>query len=257
MRDYEKLRPRQSYEERHDVNEYQQVVGSLMYAMVHTRPDLAFALGKLSQYMQDPSESHWTYLKALLRYVRSSVGLQLRFGPRTNSTESSYDRTKSKLTVYTDADWAGQKSDRKSTSGGVAMLYSGPIYWISKVQRSVATSSTESEYIAQSTNAKASQWLAQILQDMKCPELIGKIVRMLADNQGAIALAKNPHLHDRSRHIDIKYHHVRNLVESRKLKIKYIPTAEMTADGFTKPLDRTKFDMFKDHLGMDTRPEDV
>ena len=80
---------------------------------------------------------------------------------------------------------------------------------------------------------------------------------MLADNQGAIALAKNPHLHDRSRHIDIKYHHVRNLVESRKLKIKYIPTAEMTADGFTKPLDRTKFDMFKDHLGMDTRPEDV
>jgi Reverse transcriptase (RNA-dependent DNA polymerase) len=257
MRDYEKLRPRQLYEERHDVNEYQQVVGSLMYAMVHTRPDLAFALGKLSQYMQDPSESHWTYLKALLRYVRSSVGLQLRFGPRTNSTESSYDRTKSKLTVYTDADWAGQKSDRKSTSGGVAMLYSGPIYWISKVQRSVATSSTESEYIAQSTNAKASQWLAQILQDMKCPELIGKIVRMLADNQGAIALAKNPHLHDRSRHIDIKYHHVRNLVESRKLKIKYIPTAEMTADGFTKPLDRTKFDMFKDHLGMDTRPEDV
>jgi hypothetical protein len=247
MRDYEKLRPRQSYEERHDANEYQQVVGSLMYAMVHTRPDLAFALGKLSQYMQDPSESHWTYLKALMRYVRSSIDLRLYYGPRT----------KSKLTVYTDADWAGQKSDRKSTSGGVAMLYSGPVYWISKVQRSVATSSTESEYIAQSTNAKAAQWLAQILQDMECPELIGKIVRMLADNQGAIALAKNPHLHERSRHIDIKYHHVRSLVESSKLKIKYIPTAEMTADGFTKPLDRTKFDMFKDRLGMVTKPEGV
>ena len=197
--------------------------------------------------MQDPSEAHWTYLKALMRYVRSSIDLQLYYGPRT----------KSKLTVYTDADWAGQKSDRKSTSGGVAMLYSGPVYWISKVQRSVATSSTESEYIAQSTNAKAAQWLAQILRDMECPELIGKTVRMLADNQGAIALAKNPYLHDRSRHIDIQYHHVRNLVETKKLKIKYIPIADMTADGFTKPLNYTKFNMFKDHLGIVTKLESV
>jgi hypothetical protein len=101
------------------------------------------------------------------------------------------------------------------------------------------------------------QWLTQILQDMKCLELIGKTVRMLADNQGAIALAKNPQLHNWLRHIDIKYYHVRNLVESRRLKIKYIPTIGMTVDRFTKPLDRTKFDIFKDHLGMDTRPESV
>jgi hypothetical protein len=99
------------------------VVGSLMYAMVHTRLDIVFTLGKLSQYMQDLSERHWTYLKALMRYVRSSLILRLRFGPGKDMD----------LVVYTNANWAGQKSDRKSTSGGVAMLYRGPVYWLSKV----------------------------------------------------------------------------------------------------------------------------
>ena len=243
IRDYENLKPTQPHEERHDPNEYQQVVGSLMYAMVHTRPDIAFALGKLSQHMQDPSEAHWIYLKALMRYVRSSLDLRLRFGQTKNPG----------LVVYTDADWAGQKSDRKSTSGGVAMLYGGPICWLSKVQRSVATSSTESEYIAQSTNAKTTQWLAQILKDIGHPELIAnnsKTVQMRGDNQGAIALAKNPHLHERSRHIDISYHYIRDLVQKGMVKIDYIPTAEMIADGFTKPLERTAFDKFKDQLGM-------
>jgi hypothetical protein len=243
IRDYKNLRPAQPHEERHDPNEYQQVVGSLMYAMVHTRPDIAFALGKLSQHMQDPSEAHWTYLKALMRYIRSSLDLRLRFGRTENAS----------LVVYTDADWAGQKSDRKSTSGGVAMLYGGPICWLSKVQRSVATSSTESEYIAQATNAKTTQWLAQVLKDMGNPELIatdGKTVRMRADNQGAIALTKNPHLHERSRHIDISYHYVRDLVQKGRVEINYIPTANMIADGFTKPLERTAFDKFKGQLGM-------
>jgi hypothetical protein len=104
MRDYDNLIPTQPEEERHDANEYQQVVRSLMYAMVYTRPDIAFALGKLSQHMQNPSEKNWTYLKALMRYVRSSLCLRLGFGRGTNLD----------LTVYTDADWAGQKSDRKS-----------------------------------------------------------------------------------------------------------------------------------------------
>jgi hypothetical protein len=156
------------------------------------------------------------------------------------------------LAVYTDADWAGQRSDRKSTSGGVAMLYGGPVCWLSKLQRLVAMSSTESEYVAMAINAKTTQWLRQILRDIGNPELIGhnEVVRMLADNQGAIALAKNPHLHERSRHIDIKYHYVRDLVEKGKVEIEFIPTTRMVADGFTKPLERTKFNMFQDQLGI-------
>jgi hypothetical protein len=117
----------------------------------------------------------------------------------------------------------------------------------------VATSSTESEYIAQLANTKTTQWLAQILRDIGCLKSIGedsKTVQILADNQGAIALAKNPHLHERSLHIDICYYHVRDLVQQGRVKIKYIPIAEIVADGFTKLLERTAFDKFKDQLGM-------
>jgi hypothetical protein len=241
MREYKKLRPIQPDEERHDTTEYQQVIGKLMYAMVHTRPDIAFALGKLSQHMQNPSEQHWTYLKGLMRYLRSTIDLKLYYGPKGHT----------KLSLYTDADWAGQKNDRKSTTGGVAIFYGGPINWLSRTQRVVATSSTESEYIAQAVNAKTTQWLVQVLRDLNCSEFIGsKGVRMLADNQGAIALTKNPYLHERSRHIDIKYHYVRDLVEQGKLRIKYIPTTKMVADGFTKPLERTAFNRFIVQLGM-------
>jgi hypothetical protein len=241
MREYDKLRPIQPNEEQHNTTEYQQVVGKLMYAMVHTRPDIAFALGKLSQHMQNPSEQHWTYLKGLIRYLRSTINLKLYYGPKGSA----------KLSVYSDADWAGQKSDRKSTTGGVAMFYGGPINWLSRTQRTVATSSTESEYIAQAVNAKTTQWLAQVLQDLKCSEFIGsKAVQMLGDNQGAIALTKNPYLHERSRHIDIKYHYIRDLVQQGKLRIEYIPTSKMVADGFTKPLERMAFNRFKAQLGM-------
>ena len=119
------------------------------------------------------------------------------------------------------------------------MLYGGSTCWLSKLQRSVATSSTKSKYIAQATNAKTTQQLAQVLKDIGCLELIGadsKTVQMRADNQGAIALTKNPHLHEESRHIDVSYHYVRDLVQKGRVMIDYIPTANMIANGFTKPL---------------------
>jgi hypothetical protein len=93
------------------------VIGKLMYAIVHTRPNIAFTLGKLSQHMQNPSEQHWTYLKGLMRYLWSTIDLKLYYGPKGHT----------KLSLYTDADWAGQKNDRKSTTGGVAIFYRGLI----------------------------------------------------------------------------------------------------------------------------------
>ena len=108
-----------------------------MYAMVHTRPDIVFALGKLSQHMQNPSEQHWTYLKGLMRYLRSTINLKLYYGLKGSA----------KLSIYINADWAGQKSDRKSTIGGVTIFYRGPINWLSRIQQVVVISSTKSEYI--------------------------------------------------------------------------------------------------------------
>lgn len=242
--DYTSFRPAADDDTRIDVTEYQAGIGSLMFAMVLTRPDIAFVLGKLAQYMSDPAEHHGHALKNLFRYLNSTITQKLRYGP---------GGVHKNFTVYSDADWAGDKVDRKSVSGSVAMFYGGPISWSSKKQRSVATSSCESEYLALSTCAKQGQWIAQVFRDMGRSNYIGKDtnkIQMLGDNQGAIALVKNPHLHERSKHIDICYHFVRDLAEQGKLEVTYIPTFDMVADGMTKPLQRVAFEKFKGQLGV-------
>jgi hypothetical protein len=243
---YEHLRPATSDDERINVTEYQQAIGSLMYAMVFTRPDIAFILGKLSQFMSDPAKHHGYALKTLLRYLKSTIKIRIRYGPGGAHKH---------FVLYSDADWANDKADRKSISGSVAMFYGGPISWSSKKQRSVATSSCESEYIALSTCVKQGQWIAQIFRDLNLPKYIGKdprLVQMLGDNQGAIALTENAHLNDRSKHIDICYHFIRDLAEKEHLRVDYIPTADMVADGMTKPLARVAFEKFKAQLGLVT-----
>ncbi|KAI0999419.1 hypothetical protein K3495_g8778 [Podosphaera aphanis] len=116
-----------------------------MYAVIFTRPDIAFVLGKLSQFMSDPAEHHGQASKNLFRYLKSTADQKIRYGP---------GETHKQFVVYSDADWAGDKVDRKSISGSIAMFYGGPILWSSKKQRSVATSSCESEYIALASCAK-------------------------------------------------------------------------------------------------------
>jgi hypothetical protein len=243
--DYSQLRPATDKDELIDIHEYQQIIGSLMHAMVYTRPDIAFILGRLAQYMTKPAKHHGHAVKNLMRYLRSTIKQKLRFGPGGVHADS--------VVVYTDADWASDKVDRKSISGGVAIFYNGPISWASKKQNSVATSSAESEYIAMAMFVKQGRWIAQVFKDLGMPEYIadnGDTVQMLGDNQGALALAKNPHLHERSKHIDICYHFIRDLTEKAKINVKYIPTGEMAADGMTKPLQRVAFERFKEMLGV-------
>jgi hypothetical protein len=241
MNGYESLRPANDTDERTNTKAYQKTIGSLMYAMVHTRPDIAFALGKLSQYMSDPAQHHAHALKALLRYVRATVNRAIKFGAGGD------------VAIYSDADWAGDKSDRKSTTGSVCMHYGGAISWASKKQTSVATSSTESEYMALSVSAKQSQWISQVLHDMGYARCLGdnpSKVNIMGDNQGSIALTKNAHLHDRSKHIDICYHYTRDLAQRNRILVKYVPTADMIADGLTKPLAKFGFERFVKMLGM-------
>ncbi|KAI1005005.1 hypothetical protein K3495_g3211 [Podosphaera aphanis] len=142
--DHEMLRPAKEEDIRIDITEYRQAIGSLMYAMIFTQPDIAFVLGKLSQYMSDPARHYSSSLKNLMRYLKSTATQKLRYGPGGANT----------FKIYSDADWASDRTDRKSISGGVAMFYGGPISWSSKKQRSVSTSSCESEFIALSTSAK-------------------------------------------------------------------------------------------------------
>ena len=242
--DYDSFRPATADDTRTDASEYQQAIGNLMYGMVFTRPDIAFAVGKLCQYMSDPAEFHAHALKALMRYIKSTVKQRLTYQP--GGAHSTFS-------VFSDADWASDKVDRKSVSGSIAMFYGGPISWSSKKQRSVATSSCESEYMALALCTKQGQWIAQIFRDLGMPKYIGpntRMVQMFGDNQGAIALTKNAHLHERSKHIDIAYHFIRDLAEKGQLKVDFVPTQEMVADGMTKPLERVAFERFKEQLGI-------
>jgi hypothetical protein len=244
--DYEALRPATSSDPRIDVTEYQQVIGCVLFAMIFTRPDIAFVTGKLSQFMSDPAKHHGHAAKNLMRYLKSTVKNRLRFSP---------GGARDYLAVYSDADWASDKADRKSVSGSVVMFGNGPISWSSKKQKSVSTSSCESEYVALASCTKQGQWVAQVLRDLDRGTYIGKdtnTVQMFSDNQGAIALTKNPHLHERSKHIDICYHYVRDLAEKERLQVNFISTNDMVADGMTKPLQRVKFERFKDLMGMVT-----
>lgn len=221
--------------------------------MINSRPDIAFHIRQLSQQLRDPTVRHEQAIKELGRYLRTTIKQKVRYGP---SSDGQNDQLRifdpDMLSLYSDSDWANMKG-RKSISGYVAMLFNGPVSYGSRKQRSVSTSSCEAEYIGMSTCCKQGQWIAQVLRDMGFPEYIGEdpnTVEMRADNQGAIALVKNPHLHERSKHIDISYHHIRDLEELKKIKVTFVPTAEMVADGFTKPLERVQFERFKDMLGL-------
>ena len=181
MAGYDNLRPAATNDKRIDATWYRERIGSLMYAMVYTRPDIAFALGRLSQFMQDPAEHHAQALKHLMRYLRSTISLRISFGPI------------GKLVVYSDADWASDKTDRKSITASVGMIGGGPVFWASKKQTAVATATTEAEYVAMSYTAKQGQWVAQILRDLGFGGYVAKnhqTVDTRGDNQGAIALAK-------------------------------------------------------------------
>lgn len=193
--------------------------------------------------MKDPADHHFAALKKLLRYLRSTISFRLRFGP---SGESS-------LVDYSDADWASDKNDRKSITGAVGILCGGAIFWLSRKQKSVATSTAEAEYTDMAVTAKQGQWIAQVLRDMGYPQYIAKnaiTVQTKGDNQGAIYLVKNPILSERSKHIDISYHYVRDLAEKKKIVVEYVPTNEMVADGLTKPLPRICFKRFVKELGL-------
>lgn len=240
---YSSLVPASDNDERIDPTEYSMIIGSLMFAMVYTRADIAFALGRLSQFTKEPTKRHGHALKKLMRYLRFTVDYRLRFSPGENV----------KLVVYSDAEWATDKLDRKSISGGVGMLCGAAVFWLSRKQKSVTTSTAEAEYASASTIAKLGQWMAQILRDMGYPEYVasnGITVDTRGDNQGAIALIKNPHPDERSKHIDICYHHIRDLHEKNRISTKYVPSQDMVADGLTKPLSKGPFEKFVKLMGI-------
>jgi hypothetical protein len=215
---------------------YAEAIGSILWPVMISRPDAAFSVSVLSQFIQNPGRIHWEALQRVIVYLNSTKDLWLTFGGRTTSLEG-----------YCDADWAGQK-DRHSISGYSFHLGQGAVTWSSKKQYIIALSSTEAEYIAQTHAAKEALWLRTFWAEMQNAEPTTMTIN--CNNQGAIALSKDNKFHARTKHIDIRYHFIREAVEDGKLAVVYIPTEDNAADIFTKALPKTKFRQFVELLGL-------
>lgn len=212
-----------------------QLIGSLMYAMLGTRPDLCYALSYLSRFQCCATESLWKALKRILRYIKGTIGLKLIYRKGVNVP----------LEGYTDADWAGDQGDRKSTSGYIMKVFGNIVSWSCNKQQCISLSSTESEYVALGKGIAEGCWIRNLLGEIgvDCKSFIIKI-----DNQSAIHVAKNPECHKRLKHIDIKYHFVRQKVENKIVCLEYVPSGDQLADICTKGLSKVTFAKLREML---------
>ena len=218
---------------------YRSAVGSLMYAMKGTRPDIAAAFGYVSKFLENPQWCHWVAVKRILKYLQGTIHYGLVYGQSKQEFE---------FEAFSDSDWAADKIDRRSISGNIFKLYGAPISWLSKKQQTVALSSTEAEYMAASLATQELIWLRNLLQDLSYPQ--DAPTTLYLDNQGSISLSKDATDHARTKHIDIRHHFIREKVVDGSIKIKYIETSKNEADLLTKGLPRPRFEELRTKIGV-------
>jgi hypothetical protein len=219
---------------------YQQAVGCLLYLALGTRPDIAFAVGMLSRFTSCPRTRHAQALNRVLRYLNGTRHAGIRY-------KAGKVNEKPALFGYSDADHGGtiHKEGRRSTGGYIFLLTDRPISWQSKRQTVVSTSTLEAEYIGQYNAAREVVWIRLFLEELGLRDLIANLLNIVADNNGANKLSKDPAYHSRAKHIDVKYHWQCQEIERKTIKITYVPSHLNGADGLTKPSDPGPFYTFK------------
>ncbi|KAJ9555126.1 hypothetical protein OSB04_009740 [Centaurea solstitialis] len=220
---------------------YASAIGSIMYAMLCTRPDVAYSVSVTNRYQQNPGEPHWVAVKNILKYLRRTKEMFLVFG----GTEDEIS-----VTGYSDASFQTDRDDFRSQSGYVFTLNGGAISWKSSKQDTIADSTTEAEYIAASDAAKEAVWLRNFLSDLRVVASISRPIDIFCDNSGAVAQAKEPRKHHKSRHVLRKYHLIREIIGRGDVRICKIPTEDNVADPLTKPLARVKHEAHANSIGM-------
>ncbi|KAL3720851.1 hypothetical protein ACJRO7_005629 [Eucalyptus globulus] len=203
-----------------------------------TRPDIMHAVSLISRYMEHPTELHLQAAKRIFRYLQGTKN----FGLFYKKGE------KSDLFGFTDSDYAGDVDDRRSTSGYVFMLGSGAVSWSSKKQSIVTLSTTEAEFVAATSCACQAIWLRKILEELQFKQQKATII--YCDNSSAIKLSKNPVLHGRSKHIDVKYHFLRDLTKDEVVELVFCRSEDQVADIFTKLLKLSMFQKLRKLLGV-------
>lgn len=231
---------------------FQSIVGSIMYAAMGTRPDLAFAASTLSRFLTNPLSMHLTAAKQVIRYVKGTVNLSLFYSSDTAHSD--------KISGYTDSDWAGSLKDRKSVSGHIFFSGDAPVSWQSKKQSVVALSTLEAEFVAASNATREALWVGKLVTEitnrtsLKLPPKSSEPIKILCDNQGALKLIHTGVAKAQTRHIDVKFHH--SIDEERKgnVHFDYVKTAENTADLLTKGLAGPAHHAMLERCGLRTRP---
>lgn len=215
---------------------YQKLVGKLIYLTI-TRPDITFAVSLVSQHMHAPTIQHLGMIKRILRYLKGTIGrgIVMTHNGHTN------------IMGYTDSDWAGNALDRRSTTGYCMFVGGNLVSWKSKKQHVVARSSAEAEYRAMASAACELVWLNSLLIDLGCPSSIP--MNLFCDNQAAMHIASNPVFHERTKHIEVDCHYIRQQVQSKLINTQYVRSNDQLADVFTKVLTTTQFHRLLSKLG--------
>jgi hypothetical protein len=201
-------------------------------------PDICFVVNTLSRYLVETGRVHLVATKHVMRYLKGT----LEYGLYYNGDHGF------RLFGYTDSDWDGSVSDRKSTSKCCFSLGSAMTSWQSRKQSSVALNTTEVEDIAACSASCEAIWLQKLLTGLFDLEMEATVI--LCDNQSCIKMTENYVFHDKSKHIEIRYHYIRDMVQRRAIKLQYVGTDEQVADVLTKPLSRVKFKHFRNKLGV-------
>ena len=215
---------------------YALAIRSLTYAMTCTRPDISQAVGVVSRYMSNPGKPHWEAVKWILRYLRGTTEKCLTFR-----------REELKLEGYVDSDFTGEVDHRRSTTGYVFTMAGTAISWMSQLQKIVTISTTEAEYVAVTESSKELIWLQGLLAELGFDQVMNVLH---SDSQSAIHLAKNSAFHSRTKHIDIRYHFIRSLIEEDVLKLVKIAGSKNPADMLTKPVTTEKLELCAASVGF-------
>nr|GEU39688.1 retrovirus-related Pol polyprotein from transposon TNT 1-94 [Tanacetum cinerariifolium] len=215
---------------------YASTMGSLMFAMICTRPDIAHAVGVVSRYMAKPGREHWEAVKRIFRYIKGTSDVALCFGD-----------TDLIVTRYVNYDYAGDLDGSKSTTGYVFTLSGGTVSWVSKLQSVVTMSTTEAEYVTTAQANKEAVWLKMLLEELEYKQ---EKITLFCDNQSALYLARNPTFHKKTKHIRVQYHFVREKLEEGIMDMQKIHTYYNVADYLTKAINCDKFIWCRSSCGL-------
>ena len=217
---------------------YQQIIGMLIYATIGTRPDIAFAATRLSRFNNNPMEEHIKYTKYVLRYLKGTKELKIKYDGASNAG----------LIGYSDSDWGENRDDHHSTSGHVFLMANSAISWASQQQKTVALSVGEAEYMELASTRRQAAWLKSLSGEIGFP--IKGPIPLCLDDQAVIFLMINPAVKHQTKHIDIQHHYIQEQYEEKVIEPFHIAVEENPADLFTKSLPVVKVEKFRSKIGL-------